>query len=200
MLLRSSLTKSKSDHSRLPAIGASPFLKEDEVSVFLPDDTTPEEYLTASAALNIPKSEDKTLGDSRFDECFNGCYGREPGPFFVAGRDGFVSTNPALSDYGVRDRAAVLRDYGAYNVPAVLYAASHVRAYVDMAIDNSLQWGIDGLPNHRDYFSDRQGQELVLPILDRAASLMLPPDLRDAVIARFEDNLACSWNHIMDFS
>ena len=164
-------------------------LREDEVSVRMPDDTTPQEYLTLAPAFNLPFCEDGTSGGTHFFGVFQGQCGRQPGPFPIAGRDGVVSTYEALGDEGVRDRADIMRRCGAYNVPDVVYCASHARAYVDSVINSNIKpskWL--SMSSHRDWMTDEEAGRLVVPMLERATRHYIP-HLADQIMCQLERNM-----------
>lgn len=95
--------------------------------------TSPKQYLTGKAALNVPY-EDNTFADWHFDETF--LSGR--GKFRIAGREA-PDTSDLLGDYGIRECSAVLKRYGVrLNTNQEVYAANHVRAILDMVVFSML--------------------------------------------------------------
>lgn len=91
--------------------------------------TSPEHYLTGQAALNVP-SDDGDFADWHFTATFLSGRGR----FAIAGKN-FLDTTNLLGNYGISERAEVLRKHG---VPIPenekVYAANHVRAVLDLVL------------------------------------------------------------------
>jgi hypothetical protein len=97
----------------------------------LPDDTTPERYVSGTVALNIVAKE--PTGDWHVETAF--FRPRRTSPrCFVVGRGCEVDTTPLLGALGVDDRSATLHRMGVPNVPKRLYAADHARAIADLVL------------------------------------------------------------------
>lgn len=91
--------------------------------------TSPDHYITGKAALNVP-NEDGSFADWHFTETF--LSGR--GKIRVAGMD-TPTTTPMLGNYGIRECSATLRRFGLAIPPTNrVYAASHIRAILDMVL------------------------------------------------------------------
>lgn len=138
--------------------------------------TTPIQYLTGQAVLNIP-TEDNDFADWHFTEVF--LSGRSK--LYIAERDR-PTTHDVLGSYGIRECSAVLRRYG---VPLadgfVVYAANYVRAILDMVL-YSIRKG--KLPHHvtvddmLDYAADKaelseQVQQLKMWLTDKQEIALL---------------------------
>ena len=93
--------------------------------------TSEQNYITGKAALNVPNP-DGSFADWHFDEVF--LSGR--GKIRVAGKD-TPPTLDLLGSYGIRECSGVLRRFGV-SVPTEekIYAASHVRAILDMVLSS----------------------------------------------------------------
>lgn len=90
--------------------------------------TTPQRYITSTAALNIPAPEG-TMGDWRFNWLvFN------DDTMLHLGGDGseFVNTNPIYGNYGIHECSEELKERGVKNVPEKVYSANHYRATLDL--------------------------------------------------------------------
>ena len=146
-------------------------------------ETTKEQYLTGHAALNIPYPGVLT-GDWHFVERYQGCFGREPGPFAIAGRD-WPSTNNQLGDYGIIDAAEILKKFGAHDVPSVVYAASHYRAYVDLLIRMALKYG-HCRPFPLDDYGFNENDAKEIEQLLTKASILLPEDTTRSLLTWFK--------------
>ena len=96
--------------------------------------TTPEKYLTGTAALSIP-TEEGNVADWHFDAAFL----REGTRFRVAGAN-FPSTSDLLGRFGIRECADVLR---ARAVPLPtnqpFYAATYPRAVLDLLLTTTAE-------------------------------------------------------------
>jgi hypothetical protein len=102
--------------------------------------TSERSYITGIAALNVP-NEDLSFADWHFDEMF--LSGRRTPR--VAGID-TKSTFDLLGNYGIRECSGVLRRCGV-SLPTddKVYAASHIRAILDLVIFSILK---NRLPEH----------------------------------------------------
>jgi hypothetical protein len=91
--------------------------------------TSEQNYITGKAALNVP-NEDGSFADWHFDEVF--LSGR--GKIRIAGQD-TPETATLLGNYGIRECGGVLRRFGV-SLPTndKVYAASHIRAILDMVL------------------------------------------------------------------
>lgn len=91
--------------------------------------TSERNYITGKAALNVP-NEDGSFADWHFDEVF--LSGR--GKIRIAGQD-TPETAALLGNYGIRECGGVLRRFGV-SLPTddKVYAASHIRAILDMVL------------------------------------------------------------------
>lgn len=91
--------------------------------------TSERNYITGKAALNVP-NEDGSFADWHFDEVF--LSGR--GKIRIAGQDA-PETATLLGNYGIRECGGVLRRFGV-SLPTdeKVYAASHIRAILDMVL------------------------------------------------------------------
>ena len=93
--------------------------------------TTPNRYLTAMTALNLPAPEG-TRGNSHFEESFFGRQGLQP-QFFVAGDKEPLNTNLIFGHLGIYECSDILRTKGIALVQnEKVYAANHNRAILDM--------------------------------------------------------------------
>jgi hypothetical protein len=102
--------------------------------------TSEQNYITGIAALNVP-NEDLSFADWHFDEMF--LSGRRTPR--VTGID-TPSTFDLLGNYGIRECGSVLRRCGV-SLPTdeKVYAASHIRAILDLVIFSILK---NRLPEH----------------------------------------------------
>jgi hypothetical protein len=91
--------------------------------------TSKRNYITGKAALNVP-NEDGSFADWHFDEVF--LSGR--GKIRIAGQDA-PETTSLLGNYGIRECSGALRRFGV-SLPTddKVYAASHIRAILDMVL------------------------------------------------------------------
>lgn len=91
--------------------------------------TSERNYITGKAALNVP-NKDGSFADWHFDEVF--LSGR--GKIRIAGQDA-TETATLLGNYGIRECGGVLRRFGV-SLPTddKVYAASHIRAILDMVL------------------------------------------------------------------
>jgi hypothetical protein len=94
--------------------------------------TTPQNYLTGTSALNIP-TDDGDFADWHFDETFL-CAGTR---FRVAGLN-YPSTAEWLGAMGVRECSGILRDRGV-NLPVgqAFFAASYPHAVLDLVLNET---------------------------------------------------------------
>jgi hypothetical protein len=94
--------------------------------------TTPQNYLTGTSALNIP-TDDGDFADWHFDETFL----RAGTRFRVAGLN-YPSTDEWLGTMGVRECSDILRNRGV-NLPfgQAVYAASYPRAVLDLVLNET---------------------------------------------------------------
>jgi hypothetical protein len=91
--------------------------------------TSFEHYITGKAALNVPNP-DGSFADWHFDEVFLS----DRGKIRIAGVSA-QSTSAVLGDYGIRECSATLRRFGVAVPDAErVYAASHIRAILDMVL------------------------------------------------------------------
>jgi hypothetical protein len=91
--------------------------------------TSERNYITGKAALNVP-NEDGSFADWHFDEVF--LSGR--GKIRIAGQD-TPETAALLGNYGIRECGGVLRRFGvSLQTNDKVYAASHIRAILDMVL------------------------------------------------------------------
>lgn len=110
--------------------------KEDHImiaeskTIHLPQ-TTPNRYLTAMTALNLPAPE-KTRGAPHFEEHFFGKPGLKP-QFVVAGDKEALNTNLIFGHFGIYECSDSLRAKGiTLTQNEKVYAANHNRAILDM--------------------------------------------------------------------
>ena len=162
-------------------------------------ETTREHYLTGKAALNIPHVSEST-GGWHFISYF--LRDKDEGgrsSLDVAGINYHPSTVEALGDIGVMDVAHILKWRGVRDIPDVVYAANHPRAYVDLLVHVAYEF-TDGAPERHkrlskkwnlqkplvayDYpyipftpwddfsFSDDAAQQVILPLLTKAVTVL----------------------------
>lgn len=153
--------------------------------------TTPTQYLTGVAALNIPY-EDNTFADWHFCAVFligDGC-------FRVVGKD-FPDTSHLLGTYGIRECAGVLRRYGRPVAEGEkVYAANHVRALLDMVI-HSIEKG--KMPHHvtvEDMLDDEASLKDFREQLDLLKSRIRNPETL-LLLTQWEQQLRSegTWRH-----
>jgi hypothetical protein len=94
--------------------------------------TTPEAYLTGTAALSIPEEDGHVVG-WHFDATF-----LQPGTRYRIAGQNILNTMPMLGAFGVRECAAALRSR-AVQLPenVKFYAASPARAVLDLLLDTT---------------------------------------------------------------
>lgn len=87
-------------------------------------------YFTGKTALNIPSA--TGTGDWHMIETFEGGFGREPGPFFIAGSN-YADSSPVFGTDRIYDAGPTLRKFG-IDAPEHVFAADHFRAMADMLL------------------------------------------------------------------
>lgn len=90
--------------------------------------TTPQRYITSTAALNIPAPEG-TTGDWRFGFLF---FSDDIMLHLGGEKSKFVNTNPIYGNYGIHECSRELKKRGVKNVPEKVYSANHFRATLDL--------------------------------------------------------------------
>ena len=131
--------------------------------------TSQTQYITGSAALNIP-DETGDAADWHFCEHFLNENNLLSIP--VAGVN-FMSTTHILGDYGVHECSESLKRQGVYNINGTVYAANAVRAVLDLALRHICERGSS--PEHIDaneYLADSEQFEALNSAAERACGTL----------------------------
>ena len=104
--------------------------------------TSKTQYITGSAALNIP-DETGDAADWHFFEHFLNVNNL---PTIHVSGVNFMSTHQMLGDYGIYECSETLKRMGVPNISEPVFAANAVRAVIDIALRHIYERG--GIPEH----------------------------------------------------